>query len=300
MLAKAYLFVPGDSEKKLEKASSAGAGALILCLEDAVAEANKARARAMVAEYLQSQPTRATRLWVRVNPISTPHLLDDLVAVMRGRPDGLFFPKPSCAADFVALAHYVTALEVQNGIARGATKLMSVVESAVGALHQHEFAQATPRLAALTWGAEDMSADIGATTNIDESGAHFLLHQMNRANALLIAAAGNMQAVDGICADFRNLEKLRAECVRARREGFSGKIAIHPDQVATINECFAPTTQEIAYAQRVVDAFAQANGAGTVGLDGRMLDLPHLKQAQRTLSAIKSLASNCDDQFSKL
>src|SRR5690606_6165027 len=203
--------------------------------------------------------------------------------VMGGRPDGIFFPKPSCAADFVALDHYLTAFEVQNGIARGATRMMSVVESALGALHQHEFARATTRLSALTWGAEDMSADIGASTNVDETGAHFLLHQMSRANALLIAAAGNMQAVDGISADFRNAEKLRWDCLRARREGFSGKIAIHPDQVAIINECFTPTAPEIAHAQRVVDAFAQAGGAGTVGLDGKMLDLPHLKQAKRIL-----------------
>lgn len=283
MTAKSYLFVPGDSEKKLEKALSVDAGALILCLEDAVAEANKSRARTMVGEFLQSQPTRTAQLWVRVNSIATLHMLDDLAAVMRGRPDGIFFPKPSCAADFVALDHYLTALEVQNGIERGATHVMSVVESAVGALHQHEFANATTRLAALTWGAEDMSADIGASTNVDETGAHFLLHRMNRANALLIAAAGGMQAVDGICADFRNAEKLRAESARARREGFSGKIAIHPDQVAIINECFTPSAAEIAHAQRIVDAFAQAEGAGTVGLDGKMLDLPHLKPARRIL-----------------
>lgn len=283
MLAKSYLFVPGDSGKKLEKALDTGADALILCLEDAVAEASKARARQMVGTYLQSHTTRSVQLWVRVNPLASSHMLDDLVAVMGGRPDGIFFPKPSCAADFVALDHYLTAFEVQNGIARGATRMMSVVESALGALHQHEFARATTRLSALTWGAEDMSADIGASTNVDETGAHFLLHQMSRANALLIAAAGNMQAVDGISADFRNAEKLRWDCLRARREGFSGKIAIHPDQVAIINECFTPTAPEIAHAQRVVDAFAQAGGAGTVGLDGKMLDLPHLKQAKRIL-----------------
>lgn len=283
MLPKSYLFVPGDNQKKLAKAQGTGAQALILCLEDAVAEANKSRARQIVAEYLLAQRERSAQLWVRVNSIATTHMLDDLAVVMRGRPDGIFFPKPSGAQDFLALDHFLSAFEVQNGIVRGATRIMSVVESAVGALHQHEFANATPRLQALTWGAEDMSADIGASTNTDENGAHFLLHRMNRAHALLIAAAGNMQAVDGICADFRDDKKLRDECARGRREGFTGKIAIHPDQVAAINACFTSTQEEIAQAHRVVDAFAAANGAGTVGLDGRMLDLPHLKQAQRIL-----------------
>lgn len=286
MLPKSYLFVPGDNEKKLTKAQDTGAQALILCLEDAVAESNKSRARHIVAEYLLAQHARRAQLWVRVNGIATAHMLDDLAIVMRGRPDGIFFPKPSGASDFLAVDHFLAAFEVQNGIERGATPIMSVVESAVGALHQHEFAGATPRLQALTWGAEDMAADIGASTNKDESGAHFLLHRMNRANALLIAAAGNMQAVDGICADFRDNGKLREDCTRARREGFTGKIAIHPDQVATINACFTPTPEEVAHARRVVETFAAANGAGTVALDGKMLDLPHLKQARRILKQI--------------
>jgi len=295
MLAKSFLFVPGDSAKKLERAPGSGAEALILCLEDAVAEVNKAQARQIMTDYLLAQTERSAQLWVRVNAITTANMLRDLAAVMRGRPDGIFFPKPSGVADFVALDHYLSAFEVQNGIARGTTQVMSVVESAIGALHQHEFAHATARLSALTWGAEDMSADVGATTNIDEDGVFFLLHRMNRANALLIAAAGNMHAVDGICADFRNHEKLRAECVRARREGFGGKIAIHPDQVAIINECFTPSPDEVAHAQRVVAAFAQA-GTGTVGLDGKMLDLPHLKQARRLLMQTEKKNYSPSDQ----
>lgn len=286
MLPKSYLFVPGDSEKKLAKAAGSGAGALILCLEDAVAEANKVKARRLVTEYLQSQGRRSTQLWVRVNALTTPHLLDDLVAVMAGRPDGIFLPKPRGAPDFHAVDHFLDALEAQNGIARGNTRLMSVVESALGALNQGNFAGASDRLAALTWGAEDLSADIGASTNVDEQGVYFLLHQFNRAHALLIAAAGQMQAVDGICADFRNAEKLRAECIRARKEGFSGKIAIHPDQVATINECFTPSSEELQYARRVVEAFARVGEAGTVGLDGKMLDRPHLRQARRMLAQV--------------
>ena len=131
-----------------------------------------------------------------------------------------------------------------------------------------------------------MAADLGASTNIDEQGAHFLLHKINRANCLMVSAAGNMQAVDGICADFKNENKLRLECQRARQEGFTGKLAIHPAQVAVINKCFTPTAEEIATAERVVAAFEKSDGAGAVSLDGKMLDLPHLKQAHRVLQSV--------------
>jgi citrate lyase subunit beta/citryl-CoA lyase len=135
----------------------------------------------------------------------------------------------------------------------------------------------------MCWGAEDMAADLGASTNMDEDGVHFLVHRINRVNCLVICGAGNMQPVDGICADFRNEEKLRDECRRARVEGFTGKLAIHPSQVPVINEMFTPSEEEVSFAKRVVEAFDNAGGAGTVGLDGRMLDLPHLKQAKRVL-----------------
>jgi len=291
MLAKSFMFVPGDSEKKLGKAQDLGADAVILCLEDAVSEPNKAQARAMTRAYLEQhspeQQGSKPQLWVRVNPITSEHMLQDLIAVMAAKPFGIFFPKPSHADDFKTLDNYMTALEAQNGIEIGSTKIMSVAESCIGTLNQGGFVNASRRLSGLTWGAEDMSADLGAFTNIDDDGAYFLVHKMNRANCLVVTAAGGMQAVDGICSDFRNHEKLREECKRSRMEGFTGKIAIHPDQVAIINECFTPSEQEIAYAQRVIAAFAEANGAGTIGLDGRMLDKPHLTQAQKLLQLVK-------------
>ena len=285
MLARSYMFVPGDSNKKLGKAQSLGADALILCLEDAVSEQNKRLAREKVSEYLQQhQENSSSQLWVRVNPITTEHMLKDLVTVMSGRPFGIFLPKPSSADDFKTVDNYLTALEAQHGFEIGSTKIMSVAESAIGTINQGSFANASKRLSGLTWGAEDMSADLGAVTNMDEDGVHFLVHKMNRANCLVVTAAGNMQAVDGICADFRNEAKLRSECRQSRQEGFTGKIAIHPSQVAVINECFTPSDEEVAYANSVVTAFAEAGGAGTVALDGRMLDLPHLKQARRVLA----------------
>ena len=289
MLAKSYLFVPGDDDKKMLKAKGAGAEAIILCLEDAVAESSKKKARKKIQEFLLShQSSVSARLWVRVNGLASAHILKDLTAVMPGKPYGIFLPKPAGAEDFKTLDHYLSALEVQNDIEPGTTLLMSVAESSLGAINQAEFAHGSERLAALTWGAEDISADIGASTNKDEHGSYFLVHRMNRANCLLVAAAGKMQAVDGICADYRDIDALMEECERARTEGFTGKLAIHPDQVPVINQCFTFSAEEIKQAKRVVEAFANANGAGTVGLDGRMLDLPHLKQAQRILAQADS------------
>lgn len=285
MLAKSYLFVPGDDDKKMLRAKNAGAEAIILCLEDAVAESSKKKARKKVREFLLShQSSVNAQLWVRVNCLASVHTLEDLVAIMPGKPYGIFLPKPAGADDFKTLGHYLSALEAQNGIEPGTIRLMSVAESSLGAINQTGFANSSERLASLTWGAEDMSADIGASTNKDEHGTYFLIHRMNRANCLLVAAAGKMQAVDGICADYRNIAALMEECERARMEGFTGKLAIHPDQVPVINQCFTPSADEIKQAKRVVEAFAKANGAGTVGLDGRMLDLPHLRQAQRVLA----------------
>jgi citrate lyase subunit beta/citryl-CoA lyase len=280
---RSYTFVPGDSDKKLAKAGSLGSDALILCLEDAVSEGRKAVARAMVAEYLEGNRGAPAQLWVRVNPLATAHLLQDLRAVIPARPRGVLLPKPATAADIVTLDHYLTAFEAQHDIPLGMTGIMTLVESASGALNQGTFATASPRLRAMTWGAEDMAADLGAAANTDDQGAHFLVHRMNRANCLLLCAAGGMQAIDGICADFRDETRLRRECQRARQEGFSAKIAIHPAQIPVINQCFTPSAAEIAHARRVCAAFA-ASTTGTLALDGKMLDLPHLKQARRILA----------------
>ena len=286
MLAKSYIFVPGDSDKKLAKANDLGADAIIFCLEDAVAEANKPLARAKVREYLEThRSSSSSQLWVRVNPFSSSHMLKDLVAIMAGHPYGVFLPKPSNGNDFKVLDNYLTILEVQNGIDPGTTRVMSVTESCIGTINQGEFATASPRLSGMCWGAEDMSADVGASDNKDEDGNYFLVHQINRANCLVVCNAGNMQAVDGICSDYKNETMLRDECKKARAEGFTGKIAIHPAQIPIINEMFSPSAEEISYAKRVIQAFEESpEQAGTVGLDGKMLDYPHLKRAKRLLN----------------
>lgn len=287
MLNRSYLFVPGDSEKKLGKAQDLGADALILCLEDAVAESNKSVAREMIRGYLLSHHGSTTsELWVRVNALDTEHMLADLVAIMAGAPTGIFLPKPGCGDDVKTVDNYLTILEQQNGIAIGSTKILSLAESALAAVNMGSFVGASGRLCAITWGAEDMATDLGALTNVDGNGEYYLVHQLGRASCLTVAAAGEMQAVDSVYTDYRNEAGLRAECIRSRREGFTGKMAIHPAQVAVINECFSASEAEIEHARRVIKAFDEAAGAGAVGLDGKMLDRPHLKQAQRLLAAI--------------
>jgi len=281
---RSWMFIPADSDKKLGKAQGLGADALILDLEDSVSEPNKAAARERLGAYLAEHRGRsASELWVRVNALDTPHTLADLVAIMPGAPAGIFLPKPAHGDEVKILDHYLSALEAQNGLDIGSTRIISLAESALGALNLTSFVGASPRLVAITWGAEDMATDLGASTNVDDEGVHFLVHQLSRTNTLLVGAAGGFQPVDGVYLDFRDEDGLRDECVRARKEGFTGKMAIHPGQVAIINECFTPAEEEIAYARRVVQAFADSGGAGTVGLDGRMLDIPHLKQARRLL-----------------
>ncbi|GAB3100337.1 CoA ester lyase [Aestuariicella hydrocarbonica] len=288
MHPRSYLFVPGDSEKKLGKIAGSYADAIIICLEDSVAEANKNTARIITTAFLETFEQDSPQIWVRINPLSTSHALADLCAVMKAKPFGIFLPKPESQKHFEQLDHYLSVLETEHGIEVGSTRIMSLAESAQGTINQYQFAQATPRLQAMTWGAEDMSADIGASTNKDENGNYFLVHQMNRAHCLVTCGAGNLHAVDGICSNFNDEEALIRDCINGRKEGFAGKIAIHPKQVAIINKYFSPSEEEVLYAQRVVDAFAN-NSSGTVGLDGRMLDLPHLKQAQRTLMQASAL-----------
>ncbi len=281
---RSYMFVPGDSEKKLDKAQGLGADALICDLEDAVADLNKPAARALTRDYLRShRNTSASELWVRINPLDTMHFRADLEAVMHGAPAGIFLPKPSRGEDIKTLDRHLTELEAEHGITNGSTRIVGLVESAQCSLNIASFLGAADRLYAMAWGAEDMAADLGASTNVDDNGDYFFVHQMTRANTLLAAAAGGIQPIDSVYLDFRDENGLAVECARARQEGFTGKMAIHPAQIAVINDCFTPSAEEIEHAQRVIQAFEDAGGAGTVGLDGKMLDKPHLKQAERVL-----------------
>ncbi len=283
-MLRSLLFVPGDSEKKLAKSISTSADALILDLEDSVSPDRTAIARSMVSEFLKAHSNRAQQLWVRINPLQTPLALHDLVAVMAGKPDGIMLPKPLNAKDAQQLDHCLSALEVREGLELGSTRIIPVATEVAGALFDlQSYAGATPRLQGLTWGAEDLATALGATSNRNEQGDFTFTYQLARSLCLLASAHAEVQAIDTLSVDFKDMKALAADVQNARREGFSGKLAIHPDQVEVINQGFTPSANDISHAQRIVDAFAQAQGAGAVQLDGKMVDKPHLTQALRLL-----------------
>ena len=283
MPIRSFLFVPGDSERKLSKGTGSGADALILDLEDAVAPARKPVARGMVASYLGTAPHRTPELWVRINPLDDGGL-DDLAAVVRAGPDGIVVPKVDGPADVLRLSHYLAALERRDGITAPIRILPVATETARAPFRLGDYADMPlPRLYGLTWGAEDLSSAIGASTNQDPAGGWAFTYRMVRSACLLAAKAAGVEAVETLYADFRDADGLHRSCLQAAQEGFTGRIAIHPDQVGPINAAFLPSPAAVAHAQRVVDAFAADPGAGAIGLDGMMLDMPHLKQAQHVL-----------------
>ena len=286
-LLKSMLFVPGDSEKKMAKAHGTRASALILDLEDAVSIERIDIARDMTREYLASHTDRVRQqVWVRVNPLSTPLALPDLAAVVGGAPDGIVLPKVESAQDVVRLDHYLTALEQRDGVAHGTVRILVVAtETPQAVFALDSYRGVSPRLAGLTWGAEDLSTAIGASTNRSEDGEFEFTYQVARALCLLGAHAAGVQAVDTLSVDFRDAERLKRDVRASRRAGFSGKIAIHPDQVDIINTGYSPDDDEIRHARAVIAAFEKAGGAGTVQLDGKMIDKPHLVQARRVLAA---------------
>lgn len=285
---RSLLFVPGDSPRKLDKALDSGADALILDLEDSVAPSEKPAARAAAAAFLARTRGAAARprLYVRINALDTGLADDDLAAVMPAGPDGIMLPKAVGGADVAALGARLAVHEAQADLPDGATRILPIAtETAQAVFALGTMAGASPRLVGLTWGAEDLSADLGAETNRDEAGwtAPF---RLARNLALLAAAAAEVDPIDTINAAFRDLDGLARECREARRDGFTGKMAIHPAQVPVINAAFTPSQAEIARARAVAAAFAQAPGTGVVGVEGQMLDRPHLRRAERLLARV--------------
>jgi len=282
MAMRSLLFVPGDSDRKMEKATGLAADVLLLDLEDAVSQERLPLARGMIRDFLKARPSKAG-LFVRINPLDTPFALDDLAAVMQGAPDGIMLPKARTGQDVVLLGSYLDALEAREGIERGRTKILVVAETAEILLNYASFVNTGPRLCGMTPGPEDLAAAVGASTNRDPAGNYLPIHEINRALCLATAASAGVAPIERLYTNFRDLDGLAAACAAGRREGFTGMIAIHPDQVAVINQAFTPTAEEIGHARRVVAAFDSVGGSGVVALDGQMLDMPHLKQARRVL-----------------
>jgi citrate lyase subunit beta/citryl-CoA lyase len=287
MRLRSLLFVPGDSERKFTKACATAADGLILDLEDAVAPARKESARQRVSEFLDgSMAPRAWGFWVRINPFASGLSLVDLAAVVRPGLDGIVLPKADGPSELARLGHCLDVLEVKAGIPAHAIKILVVATETPAALFNlGGYAPAHPRLAALTWGAEDLAAALGASDNKGPDGNWAATYELARSLCLVAAANAGVIPLDTLFADFRDSVGLERSCRAARRDGFLGRIAIHPDQVDIINACFTPSPEELAAAQRVVAAFAAQPDSGAVAIDGRMYDIPHLKQAQRTLAS---------------
>jgi citrate lyase subunit beta/citryl-CoA lyase len=273
--------VPADSEKKLAKSKSSPADALILDLEDAVAAGNRPKARALAVEFLKDDHPQA--IFVRVNPVGSADYARDLEAIAPAAPAGLVIPKPDSPA---------TLQMVERDLARYDTgiKLLPVAtETAASVFNLAGYAKTKlPRLAALTWGAEDLSAALGAAGNRDENGEFHFTYKLARSLCLIAAKAAGVEAIETLHADFRDAPGLERAARAAQREGFSGMLAIHPAQVEIINAAFTPSTADIDHARRVIAAFA--NGAGVASLDGKMLDHPHLKQAEHVLAVADAIA----------
>jgi citrate lyase subunit beta/citryl-CoA lyase len=286
MRLRSLLFVPGDSERKFAKAQTIGADALIFDLEDSVAPTEKAAARKRVAAWLDDRSPRAWSSFVRVNALDTGLTLDDLAAVVKPGLNGVLIPKADSAQDVVRIAHYLDALETKAGMTAGEIRIAVVAtETAKAMFALGSYTPAHPRLAALTWGAEDLAAALGATDNKQADGAWSLTFQIARAQCLFGASAAEVLPIDTVFTDFRDRDAFELDCRRSRRDGFLGRLAIHPDQIATINQCYAPSETEIAQARRIVEAFAANPSAGALGVDGKMVDIPHLKAAQKTLAS---------------
>jgi citrate lyase subunit beta / citryl-CoA lyase len=286
---RSLLFVPGDAPRKLEKGLGAGADALILDLEDSVAPEAKAGARATVAEFLRAHAARTDRprLVVRVNALDTGLTDADLDAVVPAAPDMILLPKTTGGDDVSHLGAKLAVREAESGLPDGATRILALgTESARGVFALGTLPKSSHRLVGITWGAEDLSADLGAEANRDEAGLFTEPYRLARSLTLFAAAAAEVDAIDTIYAGFRDLDGLAAECRAARRDGFVAKMAIHPAQVPVINAAFSPSEEAVAQARAIVDAFARAPGAGVVGIDGEMVDRPHLRRAERVLARL--------------
>jgi citrate lyase subunit beta / citryl-CoA lyase len=284
---RSFLFVPADSPKKLDKAMTSGADALIIDLEDSIAHDGKERARRGAAAFLKQTTADGSRpfLAVRVNGLATGLIDADLDAVAPHRPDAIMLPKAEGGPSIIHADAKLAVREASNDLPDGGIKIIAIAtETAAALFRAGSYAGASPRLAALTWGAEDLSAELGSETNRDQHGRFLDPYRLARTLCLAAAAAAEVAAIDTVFVDFHDSDGLRRECEEARRDGFSGKMAIHPAQVPIINELFTPSAEAVRQAQAIVDAFAANPDAGVAAVGGVMVDRPHLARAKRLLA----------------
>jgi citrate lyase subunit beta/citryl-CoA lyase len=286
---RSLLFVPADGGSKLDKAMASGADAVIIDLEDSITVERKDAARASARDFLKSAHSAKDRprLLVRINGLDTGMTDADLEAIMPGKPDAIVFPKAEGGTSVVHLDAKLNVREALHEIPEGSTKIVAqAVESAAGMFLAGTFRGASNRLIGMTWGPEDLSAELGAESNREADGTLTEPYRLARSMCLYGAAAAKLPAIETVYVDFRNTEGLRRDTEAARRDGFTGRLAIHPAQVPVINAVFTPTSEQIEKAKAVVAAFAAQPGAGAVGIDGKMYDRPHLVRAQALLARV--------------
>jgi citrate lyase subunit beta / citryl-CoA lyase len=291
---RSLLFIPADDERKLAKGPATGADALILDLEDAVSESRKGAARGLASEFIKSSKAQQGRptLYVRINALDTAHWQDDLAGIMSAGPDGILLPKARSGEDVHKLSIALHHAEEKTGTGKGATRII-VIASEVPAslLSLQSYVGASARLEGLTWGAEDLSAALGARSNREADGRTWRsVYRMARDLCLVTAVAAGVQPIDTVFVNFRDEEGLRAEAREAADDGFTSKMAIHPNQVAAINEAFTPTPDQVSLAEKTIAAFAANPEAGALALEGQMIDKAHVRRAERILARAKLAA----------
>lgn len=287
-MSRSFLFVPADSEKKLAKAAQSGADAVIVDLEDSVAADARPKARELAAEFIGQG--HDTEIWVRINSLDGEDSLEDLNAVMPAAPFGIVLPKTASANDAKLLSKILHVHEEKNDLKAGTTVILPIATERPAALFSMgSYLDTTKRLGGLTWGAEDLSAALGAAASRDHDGNWLPPYELARSLCLIAAAAAGVPAIDTVYTDYTDSEGLLKYAAAARRDGFEGMLAIHPGQVEIINDAFVPTKEETTRAQRIVDLFAANPDAGTLGLDGEMIDRPHWLQAKRILETANRL-----------
>lgn len=283
---RSLLFTPGDSDRKLEKGLASGADVILIDLEDAVTAGEKVGAREKVAGFLRQDKTRAAPMpiYVRINDLESEWAQDDLQAIVPARPHGIMLPKARSHADVAELSSRLAALESASGIEAGSLAILVIAPEIADALiNIASFGRCDPRVTGIAWGSEDLATSLGARSSRNVDGDYRTPMELARTMCLCAGTTAGIHAIDTVYPDFRDLDGLRRDAERAAADGFSGKLAIHPDQVAVINAAFTPSADEIAHAKRIVAAFAAEPGAGVVSLDGAMVDRPHLSLAERVL-----------------
>ncbi|WP_390550915.1 HpcH/HpaI aldolase/citrate lyase family protein [Qipengyuania sp. MTN3-11] len=283
---RSWLFAPGDSERKMDKALGGPADIVILDLEDAVAIPRKPEARRMVVDFLAANAGHGGRIWVRVNPLDGEWTATDLDAIMPARPGGVLLPKAEGGADVEALDALLTPLESAHGIEPGSTPVAALVTETAAAMFGTGTYRGAPRLVAMTWGAEDLADSVGALDNTDGEDRYRPTYELARSLCLLGAAKAGVPAIETIMGDFRDLDGLRVRAEQVRRDGYRGMLAIHPAQVEVINEAFTPSAEEVSEAREIVDLFEANPDAGTIGWRKGMLDRPHLSRARQLLAQL--------------